>query len=86
MGTRLPGLADGEQPGSPLVPVRDGEKGTFSPCLVAGRGSEAWLLRVLANQNSEFPLECSLLGGDNRIISTFLASCKMMSDKRVTGD
>lgn len=44
-------------------------------------GSKAWLLRVPANQNSEFPLECSFLGGDNRIIGTLLVSCKMMTDK-----
>lgn len=41
----------------------------------------ARLLRVLANQNSEFLIECSFLEGDNRIIGVLLASCKMVSDK-----
>ena len=74
-------VADGESPVSSLVSVREAEKETFSPHKVPCRGSEAWLLRVPAKQNSEFPLECSFLGGDNRIIGTLFASCKMMSDK-----
>ena len=73
--------ADGESSASPLVSAREAEKETFSPDKVPRRGSKAWLLRAPANQNSEFPLECSFLGGDNRIIGTLLASCKMMTDK-----
>ena len=63
------------------VSVREGKKETFSPRHIPSRGSEARLPRVLVNQNSEFPLECSFLGGDNRIIGILLASCKRMSDK-----
>lgn len=71
-------MADGEKSVFSLVSVREAEKETFSPHKVPCRGSEVWLL---ANQNSEFPLECSFLGGDNRIIGILLASCKMVSDK-----
>lgn len=39
-------VADGEEAGSPLVSVREGETGTISPCLIPGRGSEAQLPRV----------------------------------------
>lgn len=70
-------MADGEKPGSPCVSGRKGEKETFS----SSQGPRGWLLRVLANEDSEFPLECSFLGGDNRIIGISLAFCKMMSDK-----
>lgn len=74
-------MADGKTAGSPLVSIREGEKEAFSPHKVPHRGCEAWLLRMLANQNTEFPLECSFLAGDNSIIDFLLASCKMMSDK-----
>lgn len=62
--------------------MRTREAETFSSHKVPGRGAEGRLLWVPARQNSAFPLECSFLRGDNRIIGVLLASCEMRSDKK----